>query len=140
MTVKAHIGFRSVMTRAALLAIALALTTVPSFARPAPGGDSAGLPLRRGTYVETSGELGGADSSDQVWFGGGYVIQAPHAQCRLVSVTKHGKADYVVVERCLANGDATMPFRLVNHIHVVSHREFQMVNREGRFQFHWRRG
>jgi hypothetical protein len=129
--VTARDRFRFTMARCALPLLAFAATIAPP---PVQAGD---LPLRRGAYVEASTHCGDAASSDRTWFGGGYVLQAAHAQCSLVSVRQHGKADYVVVERCFANADRSMPFTLVNHVHILSHREYRLVNREGRFRSRW---
>ena len=116
---------------AAVLATAI-LLIVPQAAQAAKG-----FPIQHGAYAEGGVHCNEAASTDLGWYGGGYVFQGAHAQCKLVSVRSQGNADFVVVERCLANADPSMAFRLVNHVHILGHRGYRLTNREGRFRYHW---
>jgi hypothetical protein len=98
---------------------------------------SGSLPLRRGVYVDVGAGCAGAASSAKSWFGGGYVIQASHAQCKLKAVIRSDRTHYLVTLRCNENGDPTMPFVVVDHVRLVSHTEYEMTNRFGRFRSRW---
>lgn len=98
------------------------------------------LPLRRGVYAEVSTDCHGAPSSARSRFGGGYVIQHPHAQCLVRSAARAGPSRFVVTERCFEYGDRTKPFDVVNRIRVLSRTEYQLDNEFGRFHARWCRG
>jgi len=101
---------------------------------------TASLPLERGAYVDSATPCGGADSAARTWFGGGYVIQAPHARCELKQATQTGAVDYVVSLRCYENGDRSMPYDVVDRVTVISSREYELENQFGRFRARWCRG
>lgn len=123
----------SVFTTIFLITAAAASVSGPaSAAKSAPG-----LPIRSGAYAEASSQCGDAGSSDLSWFGGGYVIQSPHARCSLKSVRRLGKADYLVVETCLADSGPGASFRLINKLHIVSPRQYRLSNSQGHFAARW---
>jgi hypothetical protein len=113
------------------LAVGLASVTAVASA------DDASLPLERGVYIESGSPCRGADSAAHSWFGGGYVIQAPHARCELKSATLADGADYVVTLRCYENGDPTLPYDVVDKVKIVSRHEYQLENQFGRFHARW---
>lgn len=78
-------------------------------------------------------------SSTRSWFGGGCVIQAPHAHCEFKSVTQPGPADYIVTLRCYENGDRALPCEAVDKVRIVGSREYDLQNQFGRFRARWRR-
>ena len=138
-TLHSNLGARQTR-RGALVASAgwMALAATLAVAHPAQAAQTGpGLPLKRGAYAEAGVQCGNAGSADLSWFGGGYLIQSPHARCTLKSATRLAGANYLVVERCLANDDPAQPFRLVNRIHVVSPRQYRLSNRNGHFISHW---
>jgi hypothetical protein len=121
----------STISSLALSVLALAATA---------GADRQSLPLRPGVYVDAGSECRGAASSAKTWFGGGFVIQAPHAQCTLRSVAHPHSDTFRVVKQCNENGDVGMKFRLVDHIRIISPTEYQIDNRFGRFHSRWCHG
>lgn len=114
------------MNALALLAAgAVALTTV------------AGLPLRRGAYVDASGECRGASASRSWFEGAGYIIQHHHARCELKSVTRPGPRRYAVAKRCYEYGDRLKGYDVVDRIRIISEGEYQLDNRFGSFHARW---
>lgn len=95
------------------------------------------LPLRHGRYVDVGSECLGAASSAKSWFGGGYVLQAPHVQCQPVNVAHVAPDRYRVVARCFENGDRALPFTVVDHIRLIGHTEYELQNRFGAFRARW---
>jgi len=82
----------------------------------------------------------GAASATQTWFGGGYVIQAPHAHCSVKSVAQEGGADYLVTAECRENAEPASTVERVDRIRIVSDTEYQLENAYGRFHARWCRG
>jgi hypothetical protein len=99
--------------------------------------ESERLPLRRGHYVDVNSGCFTAASAAKTWFGGGYVIQAPHASCELKTVKRLGLHDYTVSMRCYENGDRAMPFARNDHVKIVSHTEYELENAFGKFRSRW---
>ena len=97
----------------------------------------ASLPLEHGVYIEAGTPCRGADSAAHSWFGGGYVIQGPHARCELKSAARSDPTNYVVSLRCYENGDPTLPYDVVDKVKIVSPHEYQLENQFGRFQARW---
>jgi len=122
------------LRRSVIAAIGLGLST---FARGALAG-SASLPLRPGVYVDVDTACRYAPSSARSWFGGGYVIQAPHANCLLEAVTRPSRTDHLVAKRRYENGDPTMRFEVVDQITIISSTEYVRKNEYGRFTSRWR--
>jgi hypothetical protein len=120
----------------AISAVALGAILLVAGADTAPGA----LPLRRGVYVDVATGCHGAVSAARSWFGGGYVIQAPHAHCEMKSVTRPGPDRYAVTAQCYENGDRSMPFEKVDQVTIVSHTEYTLDNAYGHFQARWCRG
>jgi hypothetical protein len=99
--------------------------------------DTGSLPLRPGVYVDTAASCHGATSSTRSWFGGGYVIQAPHARCVAKAVSQSGPTRYRLTLRCYEQGDPTLAFDLAERVRIVSRREYELENRFGRFRARW---
>jgi hypothetical protein len=119
-----------------IFGLALGLASLAALASAdAPAGAS--LPLERGVYIDSGSPCRGAASAARSWFGGGFVIQAPHARCELKSATQAGPTDYVVSLRCYENGDPALPYDVVDKVKIVSPREYQLENQFGRFQARW---
>jgi hypothetical protein len=116
----------------ALLGLAISLAAAAVLAADQPS-----LPLEHGVYVETDSPCAGAESSTRSWFGGGYVIQAPHAHCEFKSVTQPDAADYVVTLQCYENGDRSLPYDVVDKVKIVGPREYELQNQFGRFRARW---
>ncbi|MGH7024124.1 MAG: hypothetical protein ACREEB_11115 [Caulobacteraceae bacterium] len=104
----------------------------------APGPRS--LPLRRGVYVVGSAECVGASSASKAWFGGGVMIHQPHASCDLVQASRTGPMTWEIAKRCFEYGNHARPFAVVDRIRIVSHTEYELNNRFGRFDAHWCHG
>ena len=118
------------------ISLALSVATLAA----APGANAGSLPLRPGVYVDASSVCRGAPAAARTWFGGGFVIQAPHARCVLASVSYRRPDTYRVVKTCYENGDPKLTFRLIDRIKVISPTEYQLENRFGRFTSHWCHG
>ena len=116
-----------------LLGLTLGLAAASLHAADSP----ASLPLERGVYVEADSPCAGAESSTRSWFGGGYVIQAPHAHCEFKSVTPSDPANYEVTLQCYENGDPSLPYTVVDKVKVVGPREYELQNQFGRFHARW---
>ncbi|MGH3426607.1 MAG: hypothetical protein ACRDQZ_03380 [Mycobacteriales bacterium] len=87
------------------------------------------LPLRHGRYV--ADDCAGAPSSTSSWFGGGYVLQSPHAHCDAVSVARLSPNRFRIVARCFETSDGRHRFHLIDRIHLIKHREYELENRFG---------
>lgn len=103
---------------------------------PVAGAAPHALPLQRGVYDESSAGCRGATVS-RSWFGGGYVIQHPHARCEFRSVTRLGPRRYAVAKRCYEYGDRLKRFDVIDRIRIFSRDEYQLDNRFGRFHARW---
>ena len=112
-----------------LAATALALT-------PVAGATRHDLPLRRGVYDEPSAGCRGPTVS-RSWFGGGYLIQHPHARCEFRSVIRLGPRRYAVGKTCYEYGDHLKRFDVIDRIRIVSRDEYRLDNRFGRFHARW---
>ena len=119
-----------------IISLALSVVTLAV----APSANAGSLPLRPGVYVDASSVCRGAPASAMTWFGGGFVIQAPHARCVLASVSHPRPDTYRVVKTCYENGDPKLSFRLIDRIKVISPTEYQLKNRFGRFAARWCHG
>jgi hypothetical protein len=115
---------------ARVFAVALAAASLAASAPTVQGS----LPLRHGRYVAVDAPCFGAPSSAESWFGGGYVLQSPHADCTVARVAVDR---YRVVVRCLENGDRSLPFTLVERIRLIGHRQYELDNRFGHVHARW---
>src|SRR5665213_3058034 len=117
----------------ATLTLAFSILALTSFSAR----EAERLPLRRGHYVDVNSGCFTAASATGTWFGGGYVIQAPHASCELKTVKRLGPHDYSVLMRCYENGDRAMPFARNDHVKIVSHTEYELENAFSKFRSRW---
>jgi hypothetical protein len=121
-----------------LVGIALSGVTLIAFAQAGAGGE--GLPLRRGVYVEAGMPCQAATSASRLWFGGGYVLQSPHAHCEARRHRRAGPGAYVISLRCYEQGERAAPFDVLDHVGVISRTELSLDNDFGRFRYRWCRG
>jgi hypothetical protein len=98
---------------------------------------SVSLPLRRGPYVEMSSGCAEAPNSARSWFGGGFVIQHPHAHCAPERAMRLGHNRYEIIKSCVSYGSADKRHEVRERVWVLNRTEYILSNRFGRFHAHW---
>jgi hypothetical protein len=93
-----------------------------------------GLPLERGAYVDVRTSCHDAAMAAHSWYRGtGFVIQAPHANCKAVHVRRMGKGVYEVDQTCRDEAMPNSDYMVLDRIQVLSLTEYVIRNNFGRF-------
>jgi hypothetical protein len=117
-----------------LIGLVLAAVTLAALAF---AGGQEGLPLRHGDYVEAQTPCQGAPSSSRLWFGGGFVLHAPHTHCEARRHHRTGPSAYDVALRCYEQGDRDAPFDRLDHVVIAGRTDFTLANDFGRGRYRW---
>jgi hypothetical protein len=107
-------------------------------AASAAGHPAGGLLLDRGVYVDVGSPCGGAAMAAHSWYSGsGYVIEAPHARCKLLNVRRRGRGVFEVKETCRDESMPDSDYGVSERIRVISSTEYLVRNNFGRFHARW---